>query len=239
MSDRKNIVAIIPARGGSKGLPRKNVLDVGGKPLIAHSILAARECAYVGRTIVSTEDQQIKDVALRWNAEVVDRPPELATDEASSEAVIRQVLLQLDAAGSLPELFVLLQPTSPLRSSAHVTAAVERYRSRADAGALVSVCGFEHPPQRAFLLADDCLEPLLDWETVAKARQHYPPTVRPNGAIYLTDSRRFLATGSLYSTPVLAFPMSREASVDIDGAEDLEHARSLLSTAHSGKLLEP
>lgn len=220
------ILALVPARGGSQGLPRKNILDLGGKPLIAHSILAARECQYVTRCVVTTDDDEIAMHAKQWGAEVLRRPAELATSTASSEAVIEHALAELERTSAPPDLLVLLQPTSPLRTATHLTEAIEHFTSQPGAGSLVSVCDFEHPPQRAFVLDHGRLRPLFDWTTIAQPRQAYPYTVRPNGAIYLTPVTRFRECRSLYSTPVLAYQMPREASIDVDTGTDLEEARS-------------
>ena len=225
----RNVLAIIPARGGSQGLPRKNILELGGVPLIAHSITAARASSYVDQCVVSTDDEEIAAVARTWGANVLMRPAALATSSASSESVIAHVLDELERSGPLPDLLVLLQPTSPLRTTEHLDAAIELLDAQQSAGAVVSVCDFEHPPQRAFVFEDGQLEPLFDWTILAKPRQAYPRTARPNGAIYLTWVQKFRSSGSLYTQPVLGFHMSREASVDIDTEDDLIQARNFLS----------
>ncbi len=222
-------VAIIPARGGSKGLPGKNLRLLAGRPLLAYSIDAALHCAGILRCIVSTEDPAIRAAALASRAEVIDRPVELATDTASSEAVIGHALEAMAADGELPDRFVLLQPTSPLRTSAHLGECLALAAARPDARSVVSVCDSEHPPHKALIEEAGSLRPLFDWESLSRPRQMLPRTVRPNGAIYLCGSRAFLASGSLYDRPVLAFHMTREASVDVDTAEDLVRCELLLT----------
>ena len=116
------ICGIIPARGGSQRLPRKNLRPLAGMPLIGHTIRAARECPGLTECIVSTEDAEIKRVALAYGTRVSDRPAHLATDEAQTHGVVAHVLEELRVAGELPDYLVLLQPTSPLRQAAHIQA---------------------------------------------------------------------------------------------------------------------
>ena len=115
MTSINSAVAIIPARSGSKGLPGKNLAQIQGKPLLAHSIIAAQQSQRVGRIIVSTDDAEIGAAAKEWGAEVITRPADLATDEAPTEPVLEHALSHLEQGeGYRPDLVVLLQPTSPL-----------------------------------------------------------------------------------------------------------------------------
>jgi len=120
-----NIVAIIPARGGSKGIPRKNIKLFAGKPLIAHSIEQAKESEYVDRIFVSTEDNEIIDVALKYGADVVTRPKKLATDFASTEAVLQHALNYLEKDNKIG-IVVLLEPTTPMRDKGIIDKAIMR-----------------------------------------------------------------------------------------------------------------
>jgi N-acylneuraminate cytidylyltransferase len=123
------ILAIIPARGGSKGIPRKNLRPVAGKPLLAHSIEQARRTALVTRVVVSTDDADIAAVARQYGAEVIDRPAAISGDTASSESALAHVLQHLgDTEGYGPELVVFLQATSPLRRAGDVAGAIEALR---------------------------------------------------------------------------------------------------------------
>ena len=131
------IVAIIPARGGSKGIPRKNVQPIGGVPLVAHSVLQARRSRHVDLTVVSTDDDEIAAVAASYGAEVVHRPPALATDDASSESALRHALDTVRARHGPVELVVFLQPTSPLRQAGDIDGAIERLRAE-DSDAIFS-----------------------------------------------------------------------------------------------------
>lgn len=227
-------VAIITARGGSKGLPGKNWIDLGGKPLIAHSIQAALDSPVVDRVIVTTEDPRIRAVALAWGAEVVDRPAELATDTALSSDVVRHALEALRAEGEAAELLMLLQPTSPLRDAAHITDCFERFRSSGMACA-ISVTEEPHSPYKDFLLGSDgALTPLFGNDRLSAPRQSLPPVYRQNGAIYLLPVATFLDTGQFYVAPAFPYIMPADASIDIDTATDLMLAELILrSSRHS------
>ncbi|NLE26817.1 MAG: acylneuraminate cytidylyltransferase family protein [Clostridiaceae bacterium] len=216
----RNICAIITARGGSKGLTRKNLRLLAGKPLIAYSIMAGINCPYISRCIVSTEDAEIKQVSLEWGAEVIDRPEIFASDYALSQDVVRHVLESLEAAGELPDYFVLLQPTSPLRRSEHITACLDQYFTTSAACA-ISVTEVEYHPYKTLMLQNDYLKPFVDIESLDKPRQILPRIVRQNGAIYVMSSKLFLDVNSFYAEPAMPFFMTRGESIDIDEEYDL------------------
>lgn len=222
-----SVVAIITARGASKGLPRKNVRTLCGKPLIAYSILAARGCPQVSRCIVTTDDPEIKRISLQWGAEVVDRPAELATDTALSRDAVRHVLELLSREGGMPEYFVLLQPTSPLRTARHLERCLEAWFASGRPCA-ISVTEAEHHPYKCFLLENGDLAPLRDSENLDQPRQSLPPAYRQNGAIYLLKTAEFLSSNSFFIAPALPFVMSRQESIDIDTEHDLRLAEEIM-----------
>ena len=136
------VLAIIPARGGSKAIPRKNLVEFGGKPLIAWSIEHARDCRHIDRTVVSTDDAvEIAEISRLWGAEIVERPPHLSTDTAGSEAALVHVLDTLEKDGYVPDLVVFLQATSPLRGPGDLNEAIEALLAEG-ADSLVSVGPF-------------------------------------------------------------------------------------------------
>lgn len=222
------IDAIIPARGGSKGLPRKNLLPLAGMPLIAHTIRAALHCPGISRCVVSTEDEEIKTVSLEWGAEVLDRPRELAGDLSLSRDVVRQVVLTLHARGELPDYFALLQPTSPFRTAGHLQACLRAFLN-SDFASAVSVTEAEHHPYKMFTRESGALVPLMDQKWLDAPRQILPPIYRPNGAIYLVSSSMFLDRNSFFVDPIMPFIMKSEDSWDIDTAWDLKIAELLKS----------
>ena len=219
------VLAIITARGGSKGLPRKNLLLLSGRPLIGWSIAAALAAESVGRVVVSTDDPEIAEVARAEGAEVPFlRPAELASDTASSLDVVRHALTECPGL----DYFVLLQPTSPLRQSSDIDGAWQRMRT-AGAETCVSVCETAESPWLMYLQADDGrLSRLLPEPAKGLRRQDLPLTYRLNGAIYLGQRERFLATGRLLDENTVAHVMPPERSVDIDTKADFDLAESLM-----------
>jgi len=221
MKSNHSIVAIITARGGSKGLPRKNVLDLNGMPLIAHTINAAKESNIFSKIIVTTDDEEIKDVSLKYGAEVIDRSYELSTDTASSLDVIAHALEELKKQGSKYEYFILLQPTSPLRNKIHIQEAWEIYIKR-KSSSLVSVSEVEHSPFKMLIENGDTIEPFSNWEDLTKPRQQLPKAFLPNGAIYISKVTNFLEDKNLFAKPFEIYKMTKKENVDIDTNDDLE-----------------
>ncbi|UOF91402.1 acylneuraminate cytidylyltransferase family protein [Fodinisporobacter ferrooxydans] len=219
-----DLVAIIPARGGSKGIPKKNLTDLNGRPLISYSIEAALHCPFIHRCIVSTEDEQIKNISLQWGAEVIDRPDSLSTDVSLTQDVVEHVLDVLQQEGELPDYFVLLQPTSPLRNASHIESCIEQFFAH-DAACAISVTEAEHHPYKMFFLDDEqSLQPFRDEATLSQPRQLLPKVYRQNGAIYLMNTSLFLEKKSFFAQPAYPFVMSNEESIDIDTKRDLDIA---------------
>ncbi len=225
------ILAVIPARGGSKGIPHKNIIAVGGKPLMVWSIEAALGSQYITKTVVSSDDDAILSVAREHGVEPLKRPESLATDEAGSEGLIVHALETEKEQGNTYDYVMLLQPTSPLRGTAEMDEAVEQLQN-SDAHALISVYIPEHTPYKAFKLSENGrLEGLVDNRTPFMRRQDLPQTFMPNGAIYLIETEQFLSGGSFFCEDgTVAYEMSREKSVDIDTTDDVNIVDKLLSS---------
>ena len=227
---RKNLnktartIATICARGGSKGLPRKNVLPFGGRPLIAHSIEQALACPAVDAVYVSTDDDEIAEAALRHGAQVpYRRPAELASDSAAKIPAIEHLVRHLEALGEVIGTVVDLQPTSPLRAQADLAAALA-LAGRAEL--VVTVTEPSHNPYYTLVEAGaDGLMHLSKPANFAR-RQDAPAVWGLNGSIYVW-SRTGLAHAAdagFWAVSMLASPMPRERSVDIDDALDFELA---------------
>jgi CMP-N-acetylneuraminic acid synthetase len=151
----KNLLAIIPARGGSKRLPRKNILDLVEKPLISWTIEAALGSKYIDRTIVSTDSQEIADISKKYGADVpFMRSIDLANDESTSIDVVLNLLKKLEEVGELYDYIILLQPTSPLRTTQHIDESVELLQLT-NSDAVISVCEAEHSPLWCNVIPDD------------------------------------------------------------------------------------
>ena len=229
------VLALIPARAGSKGLPRKNVIEVAGLPLIAWSILAAKDSRFVDRVLVSTDGTEIADVARAFGADVpFMRPADLATDVASTQEVVVHCLDELEKQGSQYDLLVLLQPTSPLRTAEDVDSAL-RLLNSAGAGAVVSVCRTAHMSVLANTLpADGDMRDFLRPEMMKVPRQALEDHYRINGALYVARWERLRAGGWFFGAGSFAYVMPPERSVDIDEEFDLQVAECLLTRRVAG-----
>lgn len=223
------ILYFIPARGGSKGLPGKNIRPLHQKPLIAYSIEAALECAHTGLVMVNTDDVQIAETAKLFGAEVPFlRPAELASDTASTLDVLLHTLGFYKRQGLVFDLVVLLQPTSPLRTSADIDAAIELFQNK-NAAAVVSVCENEHHPLWSNSLpADGSMNGFLREEVKGKNRQQLPPSYRLNGALYISTPKSIEENKGFIHDGTYAYIMPAERSVDIDHLIDFQLAELLL-----------
>jgi len=223
------VYAMIPARGGSRGIPRKNLTDLAGRPLIAHAIASAVACPAIDRVMVSTEDDQIAAVSREWGAEVPFRRPEaLATDEATGDAVSGHWLKWLADEGHEPWAVVHLQATSPLLTSDDIASAVA-VLERVDCDCVASVCPVTEHPAYMYRVVGDRVEPYLDAAALPSHRQQVEPLYRLNGAIFATRFGRALAAGKFFAQPFAAYTMPAERSIDIDTPMDLAMANAILS----------
>jgi CMP-N,N'-diacetyllegionaminic acid synthase len=229
-------LAIIPARGGSKGLPRKNLQRLSGKPLIAHTIEAARVARSLQRIVVSTESPEIAEVGRQYGAEVPFlRPPELAGDETPTLPVLQHVLTQLDATeGCTPEIIVVLQPTSPLRRAEDIDKAVDLLE-RSGADSVVSLCAAEHHPAWMKRLEGDRVLPFLENAPEYTRRQDMPPVYRLNGAIYITRRRILMEENHILGQDTRGLVMDAESSVDIDTLFDLKLADLIMQERRNAR----
>ncbi|HAS6211377.1 TPA: NTP transferase domain-containing protein [Vibrio vulnificus] len=224
------ILAITPARGGSKRLPGKNIKNLNGKPLIQWTIDAALAVQEIARVMVTTDCDEIAEIAKKAGAEVpFIRPPELATDTSSSSDVIRHALDFYRAQGEEFDFVLLLQPTSPIRSADDIRHAIEQLKAHT-ADAVVSVCPCDHSPLWANTLPDDrSMADFIRHEVSQLRSQDLPDYYRINGAIYLTRVSRFYQENSLFlSSNIFAYVMDNESSVDIDHELDFLIAETVL-----------
>jgi len=230
----REILGIIPARGGSKGIPRKNIVPLAGRPLISYSIRAARESGRMSRVVVSTDDIEIADVARREGAEVPYlRPVELAGDATPTLPVIQDMLRFLqEEPGFRPWAVVLLQPTSPLRTARHIDEAVALLEETGS-DSVVSVIEVPHSfnPVSLMRIVDGRLVPFLEGEgTRVLRRQDIPLAYARNGpAVLVTRYETLMEKNDLYGSDCRPYPMDRECSIDIDSEFDLAFAEAVLS----------
>jgi len=225
MYKNKTFLAIIPARGGSKRLPRKNILDLNGKPLIAYSIEASLNSKYIDKVIVSSDDNEILDIAKKYGARTIKRPNYLATDTATSFDVIKHTIENSEKY----DYIILLQPTSPLRNSKHIDKAIELLENK-NANAIVSVCEMDHSPLWSNTL-DDTLSmgDFLRNDVLNKRSQDLETYYRLNGAIYIYKTDKLLEENRLFfEDGIYAYKMDRKSSIDIDEELDFKIAGALI-----------
>lgn len=225
------VVGLIPARGGSKGIPGKNIAPCAGRPLIAWTCEAARSSARLAKTIVSTDSVEIARVARDWGIEVpFIRPPELALDSTPSLDVMLHALKWLEGSGVNVTALMLLQPTSPLRTQRHLDEAVDLFLS-SGADTLVSVVEISHRfhPSSLVRERDGWIYPYQGKEHAVTRQQDMSGLFARNGPAVLIVSPQILRSGRLYGERVRPYLMQADDSVDVDTPLDLEYADFLLN----------
>lgn len=219
-------IAIIPARSGSKGLKDKNIIDLCGKPLIAYSIEAALETGLFDHVIVSTDSEHYAEIAQHYGAEVMMRGEALSNDKATTFMVLEDILK--NRLQESIDYFVLLQPTSPLRTSKHITEAIEKFEAKIENfDFLVSMKEAEHAKVLVNPIDDDESLKYFDTDFFNYRRQGYKD-YSPNGAIFIAKPDSYLEQKHFFGAKALSYIMSAEDSVDIDGALDLVVANAIM-----------
>ena len=225
-----NILGVIPARGGSKGIANKNLALLGGRPLLAYTADAVKESTRLTRTIVTTDDPRIAECARSLGLEVpFMRPSSLGGDDAPMLAVLQHAVEALETDGFNADIVVLLQPTSPFRRGEHIDAAVT-WLERAGGDSVVSVVEVPHQfnPTSVMRIEDGLLKPFLDGASVTR-RQDKPRVYARNGPAVLAVRTRVVKAGSLYGAQTWPLGMSPEDSIDIDTPWDARVAEALLA----------
>ena len=226
MIGARSVLGLVTARGGSKGVPRKNLLPIGGRPLICWTIDAARASRYIDRLVLSSDDAEIMAAAATAGCEVpFTRDAALATDQASSIDVALDALLRVPGF----DVLVLLQPTSPLRATEDIDGALELFHS-SGAPACVSVRAAEEHPYLTF--RRDAAGQLRRYcepsEPMPSRRQDLPPAWCLNGAVYVAECAWLLRERSFLAAGTVGYPMPAARSLDIDTPEDIEQLRRVV-----------
>ncbi|MBI5793783.1 acylneuraminate cytidylyltransferase family protein [Candidatus Uhrbacteria bacterium] len=220
------ILAVIPARGGSKGLPGKNLRLLAGKPLLVHSVDVARACPWIDEVVVTSDSDEIGKVAREFGAVVVHRPRDLAQDATPMEPVVQHALLSREKEVEPFDAVLLLQPTSPLRSRKDLEESIRLF-SKSPCDTLLSVYPFHG---YRYHLKEGIVQPMFQ---TRGNRQDREEEYVENGAIYLTRAE-LVRSGRLFGERLSAYVMPTSRSVDIDTADDLLLAQALLtSTTHT------
>ncbi|UTJ07338.1 cytidylyltransferase domain-containing protein [Arcobacter roscoffensis] len=227
MLNGKTFLGIIPARGGSKRLPGKNVLDLCGKPLIAWTIEEGLNSKYIDKVVVSSDDDVILEISKKFEAETMKRPDEFASDTASTFDVIKHTISNLERY----DYIVLLQPTSPLRNEKHINEAIELLENK-NADAIISVCEMEHSPLWSNTLNEGLsMQDFLRKEVLNKRSQDLEKYYRLNGAIYICKTTKLLEEKSFFlKENIYAYKMDRKSSIDIDEEIDFKIVKFIKCT---------
>jgi CMP-N,N'-diacetyllegionaminic acid synthase len=220
---KENVVGVIPARGGSKGIPKKNIFPLAGKPLLAYTIEAVLNSKTLSKVLVSTDSEEIAAVALSYGVEVVDRPAELAGDDTLVVPVIKHALQQTEI---IPDKVVTLQPTSPLRLSRHIDEAVNLLS--ADWDAVVSISEVQLSPYKMYQLDGEKLRPFVEGSIQGMPRQQLPEVYRDSGAVYVTWYDVLIKRDSIRGDNSRSYFIDPEYAIDIDNSIDFKTAEVLL-----------
>ncbi len=234
MIGNSSILAIIPARSGSKRLPGKNIRELCGKPMIAWSIEAAIQSEYVDKVIVSTEDEHIANIAREYGAEVpFMRPGYLATDEATTVSVIRDVLLKYKKSGNIFDYVIVLQPTSPLRTSIHIDESIEMLVEK-KASSVIGVVRVDHPVEWSNRLqSDGSMVEFIHIGVGNNRSQDYKERYRICGAIYVCDVEMIICEDpSFINEESIAYIMDEISSIDVDSELDFIVAECVVSRGY-------
>lgn len=232
----KSTLCIIPARGGSKRIPRKNILPLNGIPLMAYSIRAAKEADVFTKIIVSTEDAEIKALALEEGVEVDDRPEHMAGDKVTKVQVVKEYLERKNAYEQYDNIAALL-PTCPFRTSDDVKNAVNLFNEQDKYKFLIGVVEYDFPIQLALEYAETDVVKMVDESGYITTRsQNIPKRYHPNGAIYLATTEAFKERGTFFNPDMMAYEMPAVRSYDIDYPYQFEIAEILAKKIANNEL---
>jgi len=222
----KSVLSIIPARGGSKGLLRKNILDFSGKPLIAWTIEASLSSRHITKTVVNSDDDEILDIAKHYGVDALKRPHELATDTAYINSVVKHTI---ESIGEQYDNIILLQPTSPLRDSEDVDRAIEKFH-QLNVNSLFSACEVSQHPFDMFHINDSELDYFYKKDKFIKNRQEYKKVYFEDGSMYICNVQWFKRHEVFVTSKSVVYEINKKHAVDIDTEYDFIIAEALCSS---------
>jgi CMP-N,N'-diacetyllegionaminic acid synthase len=236
---KRKVLAVIPARGGSKGVPRKNIKPLGGQPLLAYTIQSAAKSKLIDKFVVSTEDDEIAAVSRKYRAEVVKRPPELARDDSPSYDAIKHVLDYFEKQRQTFDIIVLLEPTSPLRKDDDIDSSIKLITDNWDkADSLVSVGEIQlENPYIAKKIEGGLVQPLIESNKNIFRRQELPKAYFPYGVIYLSKVDLYLKTRTFYQEKTIPYFIERWQNYEIDDIYDFFCVEAIMKAKKAGKLV--
>jgi CMP-N,N'-diacetyllegionaminic acid synthase len=220
----REVIAVVPARGGSTGFPGKNLAPFLGRPLVGNAIAAALDSGRVDRVLASTDDERIGEVAVTAGAELIRRPAELSGPTSRTVEAVLHALEQVHAPDET--IVVLLQPTTPLRTAADVAECLDLHADRRTGSVVQFSESTEHHPWKTCLVVDGRLTPVRDWSDLEAPRQLLPAVLRPTGGVYVVCAGDLRAQRRFFVPEVLAQVIPPERAVDIDTAADLRRAEA-------------
>lgn len=228
----KKILSIIPARGGSKGVLRKNVKLLCGKPLIHYTIKASLDSTYIDRVAVSTDDQEIADIAKNYPVEIIKRPAILAKDDTKAFYVYHHVLEHLKENEDYePDILVILQPTSPLRESKDIDESIMLFVNN-PCDSVISI-NEDDKIYWSMRIKDNVLDPVFDKDFLSNNRQDLPKLYKPNGAIFVSTPEKMMQNKGFYGGKIIPYVMPLKRSIDIDTDIDFELANIIMEKRES------
>lgn len=228
-----NVFALVPARGGSKGILQKNIAPLCDQPLLAFTLKAAQESGVIDAVYVSSDDDQILSVAHYYGAERLKRDPHLARDESPIDPVVAEFIHRIKPAGK--DIIILLLPTSPLRTANHIREALAEFRDFPTCHSLISVYEVNNQLMKAYVGGGEFLQPLAGAHSSYLRRQDLPSLYMPNGAISIFKVDDFLREDNIPRTHEIPYLMSEYDSIDIDTPEDLHIAEQRLNNPRGEK----
>lgn len=237
MYKKRSFLAIIPARSGSKGIPGKNIREIGHKPLMAYTIEACINAGIFDDIIVSTDSMEYGEIAEQYGASVPFlRPKELSSDQASTNDVILHAIKERKQAGKIFDYFMLLQPTSPLRRESHIIESADVILNN-QADSVIGICPYDSDSYLTVQITDtgEIKPAFLNKKQVR--RQDFPTQYRINGAIYLASTNYFLKHQSFYEGRTLPYIMNQINSIDIDDEFQFQMAEFLLLKTAASDLI--
>jgi CMP-N,N'-diacetyllegionaminic acid synthase len=226
------VLGLVPARGGSRGVPRKNIRLLGGKPLLWYTAQAARQAQRLTRIVLSTDDEEIAEIGRRAGLEVPFlRPQDLAQDDTPMLPVVRHALEFVEAGGEPYDAVCLLQPTNPLREPQDIDGCIQLlWETRADAVITTLPVPYEYNPHWVYFTEPDGRLRLSTGEAApVPARQGLPPAVHREGSVYVSRRANIVEHGTLYGSHLVGYPIHPSRSINIDGPDDWALAERLVS----------
>jgi CMP-N-acetylneuraminic acid synthetase len=233
MKKISKIIAIIPARGGSKRIPKKNIKKLIDKPLIYYTISEAKKSKFISKIIVSTDSKQIEKIAKNLGTETIIRPKKLAQDNSSSLDVVQHVIKNLESLNYF-DIIILLQPTSPLRTVTDIDSAINLFlKSKCDS--VIGMTEVTHPPEFMYRITNKKIKPLIKTKIKSKRRQDMPKTYQINGAIYICNRDLIMKKHTMFGKNIVPYLMPIERSIDIDTMFDFDLAKTILKNKFYSK----